>query len=437
MKCGDTKGDATFNDETGVCVCTDATRVLVERGEDGQYLEEKRCTTRARPGHILKAALVTSALLETPTEADYYACAPCASRHESGRRQVQLRGSVGLVGVAGIGSGVTCVLQADLGVVNQASYSTIVYRSVGRPPADAAQASDAAPTFTTYTVKRSVIFEAYFQESGARCKFYRTNADLEACQRTANLCVLVDYDDDHPACEVYDNVHKDRREEWDDVSWDWEARLSVALLREGSHLRHFDSDADELRYGKKAWYVRLYAVRARQVRPQRHVPRLGERRKPVRVLHADSQQARRVDQVWVRILKDVRVQLVQNPRQLSRAVFYDPYLVDYGNSEKLFPVPVRVVNLRKRGRFPNVNEVPQDEEDDVYVRRFFLYDQISSKESVKEGPKLVRYAKKIVVTTSVQESAPSRILPPVIQIEYEETLVSDLRRWATTLGRSS
>ena len=425
MKCGDTKGDATFNDETGVCVCTDATRVLVERGEDGQYLEEKRCDA-CPPGHILKAALVTSALLETPTEADYYACAPCPHRGmKVAGGKCNCEAPWASVGVAGIGSGVTCVLQADLGVVNQASYSTIVYRSVGRPPADAAQASDAAPTFTTYTVKRSVIFEAYFQESGARCKFYRTNADLEACQRTANLCVLVDYDDDHPACEVYDNVHKDRREEWDDVSWDWKLAFpwlyyekEVIFDTSIQMQMSFDMEKKPGTYDFMQFVLAKYALNGTFLGWE-NVANQFEYCTPT----ANKLAA------WTKFgygySKTYECNLYRILDNFPEPVFYDPYLVDYGNSEKLFPVPVRVVNLRKRGRFPNVNEVPQDEEDDVYVRRFFLYDQISSKESVKEGPKLVRYAKKIVVTTSVQESAPSRILPPVIQIEYEETLVSD------------
>lgn len=112
--------------------------------------------------------------------------------------------------------------------------------------------------------------------------------------------------------------------------------------------------------------------------------------------------------------------------QFPEPIFYDMYLVDMGDNDRLYPVPVRIRNFVDNGQFPNENEFPTQEADDRLTRRFFLYDQISSKESVSGRPKLVRYAKEIRLTTLVQEQDPGRIYPPLLEILYVERLVSDM-----------
>merc|ERR1719197_1779220 len=57
--------------------------------------------------------------------------------------------------------------------------------------------------------------------------------------------------------------------------------------------------------------------------------------------------------------------------------FYDLYILDK-SSETFYPVPVRVRNLiSEDGEEVNANLNPKTTGDDVFVRRFFLYDTIS------------------------------------------------------------
>ena len=92
--------------------------------------------------------------------------------------------------------------------------------------------------------------------------------------------------------------------------------------------------------------------------------------------------------------------------------FYDLYLVDQGKNcgdghECLYPVPVLI-----------------DGNGSQYTRRFFTLDNESGKGA--SGPKVIRYASKILLSFSLQQSSKSKIYPPVLRIEYVEREVSDI-----------
>jgi len=107
--------------------------------------------------------------------------------------------------------------------------------------------------------------------------------------------------------------------------------------------------------------------------------------------------------------------------------FYDMYIVDnttescagggIAGFDCLFPIPVLNKNLVKdKNQFPNSNT---DHDDDVYIRRFFLFDNVSAQTS--SGVEAIRYAKKLVLQIQTQTENPSKIYPPRLIIEYETT----------------
>ena len=71
--------------------------------------------------------------------------------------------------------------------------------------------------------------------------------------------------------------------------------------------------------------------------------------------------------------------------------FYDMWVVDVGNTDCastgqvaaeglcLYPVPVLMRNLREDGVTPNLNYATEEETDDIFTRRFFLFDNLSGK----------------------------------------------------------
>ena len=84
----------------------------------------------------------------------------------------------------------------------------------------------------------------------------------------------------------------------------------------------------------------------------------------------------------------------------------------------LYPVLVRVTNLRDNGDYPNRNEGSADETDDIITRRMFLVDAVSgstcfglpipsnglrmqqSSYTGGEYPEVIRYARHITISVS-------------------------------------
>ena len=123
--------------------------------------------------------------------------------------------------------------------------------------------------------------------------------------------------------------------------------------------------------------------------------------------------------------------------------FYDMYLVDEGDtstisscnnqqnnddsidSECLYPIPVLNRNFIQGLTTPNMNRIKEDSVDDRYTRRFFLFDNVSGR-SAMNGHEILRYAKNMVLQTTIQNEDPSKIHPPRLIIEYAEVFVNSV-----------
>lgn len=107
-------------------------------------------------------------------------------------------------------------------------------------------------------------------------------------------------------------------------------------------------------------------------------------------------------------------------------LYYDPYLVDEGDGDRLFPVPVRVENVPRAGA--RVNEAGEgNAANDVFTRRFTLFDVFAGAEAAGTPPSAVRYLERAVLRVSIQEDDASRIYPPLLTLRYRERLLSTLR----------
>ncbi len=107
------------------------------------------------------------------------------------------------------------------------------------------------------------------------------------------------------------------------------------------------------------------------------------------------------------------------PARVTGTVFYEMYFVDV--DDKLFPVPVKVLNLRSGGVNVNSNGAGGKEtftSNNVYVRRFFVTDVSGGVEPLATLPTIVTWARSITLRTSMQGESTSSIYPPVVVIDY-------------------
>ena len=118
--------------------------------------------------------------------------------------------------------------------------------------------------------------------------------------------------------------------------------------------------------------------------------------------------------------------------------FYDLYLVDEGNNNKLVSVPVKVLNYRKKDdteRYNSDDECGKPGEVDSgdfkcteqLMRRFFLYDTATGIGKPGEAPQYLQYAKSVKLSTRLflKDSLTPKIYPPVLTIEYGAIGVDD------------
>eukprot|EP00965_Chrysotila_dentata_P224769 6194377-Pleurochrysis_carterae.AAC.1 len=122
----------------------------------------------------------------------------------------------------------------------------------------------------------------------------------------------------------------------------------------------------------------------------------------------------------------------------AEPLFYDIYLrVGPPALNQLYPVPVRVANLRSGGAEVNQDSGSRASRDnDQLVRRFFSIDSASgiafgdsspsssSSSTSNRLPVVVRYISSATLTVTLQPGTTDLVLPPLLEIEYAEVGVS-------------
>ncbi|KRX87863.1 Meckelin [Trichinella pseudospiralis] len=125
-------------------------------------------------------------------------------------------------------------------------------------------------------------------------------------------------------------------------------------------------------------------------------------------------------------------------KKLPDGIFFDVYL-KYDNFEnesvaELYPVPVLNLNYEEESGYPN-KLCTQKLTNAPWLwhlnRRIWLIDMSSTKESSDIENRIVRYAKRISIQTTVQLYSDGKIAPPLITIEYSSISLESLRSGKT------
>jgi hypothetical protein len=110
--------------------------------------------------------------------------------------------------------------------------------------------------------------------------------------------------------------------------------------------------------------------------------------------------------------------------EMEEPKLYDVYIVDKAastaDSLTMYPVPIRVLNYRYNGQLDNINVNRDDEENDRFHRRLFMYDQVSGVSEVDASPDIIRYADYIEIETMIVTNDVDKIHVPVISVHYSE-----------------
>jgi len=432
---------AVLNSGATDCACADNDafdKVLLEYDQGGNVAANKTCATCAAGTRVVLSAFSTAGVAY---EADPYACVSCPDPNMSwGTSSLTIDTCSCDTGYTAVGSslfGATgCELEDHTSefTVNEANAVTVSYKNVLKVVE--------GPATSTASVE-SLYFQDLYVKSAARCKYFAEEPeDYRACQALANLCVLQQYAEDSQVCEDFDDIRDARvatnngRAEWgakmpwlvydedaEDVRDDRGILMDIAFTGDG--ITSFDT----LEFKVAKYTANGTWLGTEDVSTLFHYCTLPA---PQTDSGGGTSSSTRWQQVGHSYEDKYRCDL--KTLLYDEQVFMDLYIVDK-STDTLFPVPVRNKNyVRANGQLPNLNEDIEDEIDDVYTRRFFLYDVISGVASdpiVDEDtgayqPTVVRFAKNIKLKIRIQEDATTKIYPPVLYIQYQDVIVSEI-----------
>ena len=291
---------------------------------------------------------------------------------------------------------------------------------------------------TAYTVSfgstsvSSLIFQHYFIKAAARCTFYGGQNDVQQCQILANLCVLQMYDDLSDACSAFTTAVN--------------ARSSTTII----------NDINNFVIGVPWLYISGAATSYSTCTSQTYSSRVSLDSMPLYyVLSAYTmngtwvgfQRLETVFQYCGEVAPRTKYgagtssstgwqyfgtsEITQYSCNLTTLVstsqyFYELFLYD-PKEEKYHPIPVRIKNLVSGDVYPN-SEDPYFlcDNGNVLVRRFFLYDLVSSITSTSSSlPTHIRYASEIRLDVSLSAINTPYIYPPVLSIQYKTFATSN------------
>lgn len=432
-RCVPCPGDGPLNTATGECECaagsvlvdpspfdTSANKTCVPCGPNSLVSADGySCQTCPDPNMIL-----------TPGTGAAFSCA-CGAGYT-------------LVNSAGFGSAY-CVLTARLGELNArqvglAVASALTYRSVERRTGASGQ------SFSLPGAGSSSL--AYFYPRAATsCLFFSTTADVEACHALANLCTLQLFDPTTAPCILFLAMVSSREAtegQLRTLPWLYYAATDDATgSTELSKRFSFDASTQANTQDTLLFYLAAYALNGTflgfellqwQLQYCAPTPR-GTGDSPAWLNFGTA-----LEDAYTCDLRTLLDQQLAQPAG-AEVTFYDLYFIDTSGPNdgaasprdpllpvRLFPVPVRITNLvSANGGRPNQNSKLVDEENDVFVRRFFLVDAVSGMTGAREAGnvQVVRYAQRVLLTIPTREGAKDLLLPPVLTITYAERLASD------------
>lgn len=337
-----------------------------------------------------------------------------------------------VVGVGTVGPQ-SCVDAAQLGEVYatypEAAAIVVPYKNLQEKPEGDADGA---------TNVESETFRHYYGPAAAGCLYHDgTPRSDRACQVLANLCVLTQYDLASTPCRLYDDLRLLRapRNSWGARSrlpWLTYARDGDAVRGDGSLMMDMAFTASDARKDHKLRFrLATYALDGTFLGFEPlttqffycglDAPRTG------------SGGGEASDTAWVRYGYSFRdhfscslPSLYGRPQRL-----YELYLVDADAAcgaggeaaapvgpesearECLYPVPVLNKALKNRdGVGVNKNGKTEDGDDDIFARRFVLYDVVSGIDTEFVDPAVTRFLVEIKLHVVGKASNPERLYVP-------------------------
>ena len=459
-QCGPSTGGksaAALDCTCGVAPSADAVLfslpVLVEDDEGGSPSANKSCVACAAGSGVVSTAGTYGGVA---FKKDLYSCQRCPDPHMdmAKDRCLTCDASAGYAttpyGVSEVGP-LTCVYAAHATFAESSfntgsSGYTIRYANVQDTP-------DGDATLVE-TVTNSLTFKHYLINATANCYFYKGPENSANCQTLANLCVLQLYDAKSGACEAFAAIESAReqgsyaQEGWG-TSLPWlhydgiaaevrsEETIEMTLALDNAAVVAENADASELTF-----YVSVTALNGTWLGLEELTtqffycpfsgPRSGEGGGTGR------------STTWRRFGNSFSETTLCDLDRLAsmEALFYELFVKD-ALTGKLFPVPVLLTDLVDYSFNPlgdpvNQNNDVTDEEDDVFVRRFSLFD---NEGGVTAGytdgyPKVLRYAYDIQLQVNSFPNDAARILPPILKVSYRSRLPHG-GNWEAGMARDS
>ena len=278
----------------------------------------------------------------------------------------------------------------------------------------------------------SMTFSHLYMRVASECEYYDgSSKSLESCQALANLCVLQMLNEETSACQQLETISQRRVNTYHGVD-DWTQTLPWLYYRDEAQLVTNDRSLNmQISFQPELNRVNQLTIKLAKYTLNGTFLGLDDLSSNEFEYCLDSSLNQPPH--WLNFGMSYRRERpcsIYEQLQEQDMFFYDMYIVDnttescagggLADFDCLFPIPVLNKNLVKdKNQFPNSNT-----DDDVYTRRFFLFDNVSAQTS--SGVEAIRYAKKLVLQIQTQTENPSKIYPPRLIIEYEmATKVSD------------
>ena len=385
----------TFDASILDCVCDNPGEILVENDAAGNFLATKTCVA-----------------CPSGATSDRYTCIECP--HAS---QTYVSGSCVCDGVTYTGSGDSCILIAHAGV-KDIDVSKVLYRDVRSSDTGSVRELEVA----------SSLFVANYELALVNCQMFH---DKQACQMLANICVLEKYNTAREPCRKFNTLEasagfttlsRTDYGDWkDDLPWmnveEPNTFLSNSRLKTEYSLGFREQTEEHSTVSNMRYLLAKYAFNGTFLGLEELTDQLqlcsGDPAKTDDFLRFGTTYVNECELHLKRII------------EADETVFYDMYVMDEGGL--LYPVLVKVTNT----------------DDSTYHRRFFMYDNISSKDITSTdcttGCKMVAWARSIELKTRMISGSDNRINPPYLTITYEErevervSLVDSTRQSVSTV----
>lgn len=272
----------------------------------------------------------------------------------------------------------------------------------------------------------SLTFSHLYMKAASDCEFYERSSGTSrrSCQALGNLCALSMYDQDTPACKQLEGISQRRPESYHS-NVDWKLTLPWLFYRDEPEYILNDRGINmRVSFHPEVNHVNVLQFKLAKYTMNGTFVAIEDVTNQFEFCSKDTLGRDGGRSHWSGFGMSYRVEhSCPISGLLGKEMFlYDMYLVDESpdackpESDCFYPVPFLNRNLVKDNKFPNVNQRLGDDIDDVYTRRFFLFDNEFGRTS--SGIEAVRYAKKIVLQIQIQSEKTTRLYPPKLTIEY-------------------